>query len=374
MDEDMGTAADGQDGGTARLRAFLQRRTHHAVAEPLPSLPLPPAHTPVRAAAIAIGRAADRLYHLGVQANHIRSSALTLSEMPEYLPELSLLAVLQGPQDRTGVMALCPETVTALIEMQTMGQVTDRQVGRRRPTRSDAMLCADFINQFLQELAAEMQPVDGFDTVAGYRYASFLDDVRPLMLLLEDQPYRSFSFDLVWGGHLRPAQVFLALPQSSQAEVNRRRSDLIPSLSAPIEVKADVSRPQIATNLFDPATVTVDLVGVLARRRMNLRDIRALEAGKSFSLPLSVLAEARVETGDGQVLAVGKLGEMQGCHAIRLRSLAQAAAPGETRLVEPFGLDDHGALIADLAEPDAFRPDAEGQGDEDSDVKVGRQP
>ncbi|WP_330450512.1 hypothetical protein FLP41_09615 [Paracoccus marcusii] len=47
--------------------------------------------------------------------------------------------------------------MAALVEWQALGRVTSRGLERRRPTRSDALLCSDFINALLTELTAEME-------------------------------------------------------------------------------------------------------------------------------------------------------------------------------------------------------------------------
>ena len=87
--------------------------------------------TPARAAATAIGRAADRLYQLPVRALSVQPGALTLAELPELLPELPLVVVLQGPGDLLGAIALCPQAVAALVEWQALGRVTSRGLERR---------------------------------------------------------------------------------------------------------------------------------------------------------------------------------------------------------------------------------------------------
>ncbi|RJL06146.1 hypothetical protein D3P05_18575 [Paracoccus siganidrum] len=108
-------------------------------------------------------------------------------------------------------MALSPEAVTALIEVQTLGRITGRPAERRRPTRSDAMLCADFVNALMAEIAQELDGIDGFEGWAGYRYASYLDDPRPLALMLDDRPFRSMAMDLRLGGPQgREARILMA--------------------------------------------------------------------------------------------------------------------------------------------------------------------
>ncbi|MFN3526266.1 MAG: hypothetical protein ACK4YU_09260, partial [Paracoccus sp. (in: a-proteobacteria)] len=94
------------------LRQMLAAR-HQAARERgrPPQLPRTSPATPARAAATAFGRVAERLYGLAVQPLSVKPDAMTLSELTELLPERPLLALLQGPGDSLGAMALCPEVV-----------------------------------------------------------------------------------------------------------------------------------------------------------------------------------------------------------------------------------------------------------------------
>ncbi len=369
-----GTAAAGGDtgpGGGVLRRMLAARRQDRDRQGRAPQMPQPVPPTPARAAATAVGRAADRLYGLGVQPISVTPGALTLAELPELLPAPALLVVLQGQGDLVGAMALCPQAVTALIEIQTLGRITARPVEARRPTRSDAMLCADFINALMSELASEMAGLDGFEGIAGYRYASYLDDPRPFALMLEDRPYRSLCFKLCLGGaETREAAIFLALPQPSAPDrsVPLNRDPDAAHAEAPAAATVQPPAPD-AQAVALGATVgdaPVDLVGVLCRRRVTLGELRGLVDGKLLHLPRVSLSEARIETPGGQLLAVGKFGEAEGCHAIRLRDpaapvsqtapsvpAATAAPPppptGPTTGPEP--------PMDDLDGPDMFRHD-----------------
>ncbi|MDP5308888.1 flagellar motor switch protein FliM [Paracoccus spongiarum] len=358
-------------------RLLLARHRAEAGAGRAPQLPQPVPATPARAAATAVGRAADRLYRLGVQPVEVAPGALTLPELPELLPQPALLVVLQGPGDLVGMAALCPETVTALIEIQALGRVTARPAERRRLTRSDAMICADFVNALMAELATEMAGVEGFDAISGYRYATWLDDPRPLALMLEDKPFRSIDFHLRLGGsETRDSRIFIALPQPAAQDRAAPRAQLSPPVRAAEAPGPDAATPSAPSGGNTPVTsaalagvvqaAPVELVGVLCRRRISLGELRALAAGKLLHLPRASLTEARLETADGQLLALGKFGEADGCHAIRLRDPDAALQPAGAG-VSPRA-DGHAAKgvpdrppaeppIEDLAQPDAFRHD-----------------
>ena len=345
------TQADPATQAPGVLRRMLQARAQVKLGQGgAPQLPASPAPTPARAAATAIGRAADRLYQLPVRALSVQPGALTLAELPELLPELPLVVVLQGPGDLLGAIALCPQAVAALVEWQALGRVTSRGLERRRPTRSDALLCSDFIDALLSELTAEMAGVEGFEAVGGYHFLTHLDDPRPLSLMLEDRPLRSLSFHLAMGApDMREGRVLLALPQPvTQA---RPRPDIAPAAPTP-PVPAPV-RVSLAAAMQDaPVAVT----GVLCRKRVSLAELRGFLDGRLLSLPRTCLTQATLETQDGQVLATGKFGEAEGCHAIRLRDPALAGTDDGPAPVLGQGAAMMGAHApGDLSQPDPFR-------------------
>ena len=331
-----------QSGQAGLLKTLLRARKNDA--DKPARLPQPQPLSPARAAANAVGRAAERLYGMPVLPVDIRPGIATLAELPELLPEQSLLVVLQGPGDRIGVMALAFETVTALIEVQALGRVTARPAERRRLTRSDAAICVDFVNGLMTDLGTEMAAIDDFGSIQGYRYATHLDDPRPLILMLEDRPYRSLSFDLRFGGaETRDGQILIALPHKAEPR---------PAPPPPPSVTGAPAPAAPSTTLaVTMAAAPVEVVGVLCRRTITLGELRGLVPGKLLPLPRVSLAEARLETRDGQLLATGKLGEAEGCHALRLHDPARGAAkPQLDPVAQPAAMPP-----ADLSDTDPFR-------------------
>lgn len=287
-----------------------------------PTLPRVAPVTPARAAATACGRVAERLYGLAVRPLSVEPGAITLAELTELLPERALLAVLQGPGDHIGTLALCPEVVAALVEIQALGRVTARPVERRPPTRSESMLCTDFVDALMAELQSALQGLPGFPHVPTMRFATALDDPRPLSLMLEDGPFRSIDFHLSLGGsETRNGRMLLVLPPAEDALAHSTQESRIECAVAPEapETPAAATMPDIP----------VELVGILCRRTVTLGELRGLGAGKLLHLPRVRLAEARVETPQGQLLACGKFGEYEGCHAIRLRDPDAATVKGK---------------------------------------------
>lgn len=280
-----------------------------------------------RAAATALGRAAEQQARLPVFVEKVELARMTLPELPELLPERALLAVVEGRRDAIGVVAVCPALLASLIEMQAIGRVTARPTPARKPTRTDASISADFVNALLGELARECLGHHACPNFGAFRYATYMDDPRPLSLMLEDGDMVRLTLRFRIGpGGQRDGTLMIILPaeRSDRAAVPAGAATDGRALPVPQDTHRQAAPP--AASLSDAVQqAPVALVGILCRRKLSLQMLRNLTPGALIPLPHNVLDEARIETPQGQLLARGRLGEAEGFHAIRLRDLAQEA-------------------------------------------------
>jgi|GEM_PF-1099053 len=347
-------------GGSVLLRhvaAAAARRA--AVAAPEPAavpVPVATARTPERIITGAIGRAAGRMHDLRLFFDRVGFGRATLAELAELIPEKALISVVEGPGEALGVVAICPGLLAAVIEMQATGRISARAPLARRPTRADGLICADFINACLAELGEELATLPGCGEIGGYRYASFLDEPRPLELMLDDGGFHLLQVRLRAGDTgQRDGRILIALPAAA-GKVGR------PAIATIGDGPGSTAeeRPARVTLAETVRGVPIDLVGVLCRRMISLGELRALAPGDTIPLSPDVLGAATLETTAGQVLFCGKLGELAGRHALRLTQKAQgAAAPGRTGHGATGAAEDGASLheppIADLDTADAFR-------------------
>ncbi|WBU64179.1 FliM/FliN family flagellar motor C-terminal domain-containing protein [Paracoccus aerodenitrificans] len=354
-----------------------------------------PRLTPERAVATAIGRAAQKNCGLPVYPKQSAIAPATLAELVELLPDRALTIVVEDVTGGLGVIALCPSMLSAVIEMQALGRVSSRMPPERRPTRTDAAICADFVNLALSELFAELTAAQPGAAASAYRFASFVDDPKPLELMLEDIAYRRFQLDLKIGeGGLRDATFLAFLPDNMSAHLgvagDPPECTQIPSIPASRSLSAAVQAAPLT------------LSAILCRRRMTLRELRSLEPGTVLSLPHGAIFDARLETREGQVVARGKLGALHGSRAIRILASgnsdvsgseavasAESVVSGAGSLAEAESSDDTGNVFAsvpsdaadmdktmdqpgigDLALPDPFRPDGVAEEGEMGDLSL----
>lgn len=308
-----------------------------------------------RAAATALGRAAERLHRLPVFVEKAEFAAMSQFELAEFLPERALLAVVEGGREALGVVALCPALLSSLIEMQALGRVTSRQPVLRRATRTDAAISADFVNAFLAELGRELGNRADYPAFDRFRYTTFLDDPRPLALMMEDEEMLRLTLRFRIGpGGQRDGTLMLALPMPRQTRDAGPAGRMLASMQAPA---TDPTPAPVAGNLSQAVQqAPIRLVGVLCRRKFSLRMLRELVPGSTIPLGPNVLDEARIETRCGQVLAQGRLGEADGFHAIRLgRAQGGAVQPAPLGGIDDSLSTGMDAPIGDIHQPDAFR-------------------
>ncbi|MFB2531803.1 FliM/FliN family flagellar motor switch protein [Paracoccus sp. p3-h83] len=330
-----------QIGGAA---SALARKAARGRAE----RPQPLAMTPARALALALSRAADTDLSLPLRAHGVTPRALSLADLPEAIMDQALIAVLEGPGEALGIAALCPITVASLIEVQTMGRLSHRPVTPRRPTRTDAALAAPFLDVVMAGFEDLLTGIAGQEWAAGYRFASFLDDPRPLGLMLEDGALRGLSADLTMGGDgQRQGRLLLALP--AQARLTRAEPARGTVLH-PATLAAQAAAARAAAQWQDDLQgrvmqAEVAITGVLARIALPLTQAMDLQPGALLPLPDGAAQDLRLEVA-GQVIATARLGQHRGQRALRLNgpgaamSSEVATAPGGEGIlaVPPAGL------------------------------------
>lgn len=275
--------------------------------------------TGARAWRVAIARAARDCMGLDMAVPVLRDDRRSLGELLDLIPDRALLSVLEGPEQGLGLLALSPEVLAAVIEMQTIGRVTAAAPSPRRPTRTDAAMSVRLVDTALAGLESALATSPDLTWTAGFRYASFLDEARPLGLLLEDVPFRVLSCDVSMADGARNGRILLALP----AEGRGPRPAMPPPLG---ETPVTAQAWQAA---LDGAVLgaEVGLDAVIARLRLPLALAMALQPGALIPLREARLDGVALMTPGGETVATGKLGQNRGMRALKLRFLADAAAP-----------------------------------------------
>lgn len=263
---------------------------------------------PDRALRLALGRAAQAEMALALVVRSLREDGRSLAELLDQTEPGMFLGVLEGRAEALGLMALSQDVLSAVVEHLTTGTITVLAQAPRKPTRIDAAMVMPLIDRMLAEFEAAFGPGDAVpDWVRGYRYASFLDDARPLGLLLEEGRYRVFRAEVALGPGARTGAILLALPAEGPTP---RGSAAAPSAAEGAAFAAGLR----GAVLDSPAT----LEAVLTRLRLPLQAVMGWAEGALVPLPLAQPGNMGLEAPRGRVVARVRLGQCAGARAVRL--------------------------------------------------------
>jgi flagellar motor switch protein FliM len=289
---------------------------------------------------LALARAARDSIGLDMEFRKMTITRRSLAELLELPPDRALLAMLDGPVAGLGILMIAPSVLSALIEMQTMGRVSAQPPVARKPTRTDAAMVAGVIDRALDEFDLLLAEEADLVWAGGFRYASFLDDPRPLGLLLEDEIYRVMVAEVSLGGGAKTGEVILALP----AEGRGRRP----------ETKAETSVAPVFAEALAAQVMLVDthLTAVVARASLPLRQVMDLNVGDVLPLPFAMIDHVSLEAQEGRQIASGKLGQQRGMRAIKLADAAQMSGTGHAaKLPAGFAANGFDPSVGSMTEP-----------------------
>ena len=276
---------------------------------------------PERVLKLALGRAAQDDCGLALIVTRMEATGASLAEVLDRLEPSTLLMVLEGPDEVLGLVALGHPVLSGVIEQQTCGRLTEQEPPPRRPTRIDAALCAPMVDRLLGQFEEGLAQTPGAEWVAGYRYASFIEDPRPLGLVLEDCRYRLFLAHVALGQVARPGRVLLALPDRPAAPSPARPSASAAHLAGAGSAPGKVAEPQAEWQQRLHAAVMAapaHMEAVLTRLRLPLAGLSEWAPGTLIPLPLARLDGLTLEAPRGKVLATARLGQSRGLRALRL--------------------------------------------------------
>ena len=270
---------------------------------------------------IVLPRAARDAFALGLEVTQLDQSHASLAEVLDMPPGHAMIAVLEGPGDGLGLMAISAPLLAAMTEMQTIGRVSAALPMPRKPSRTDAAMVAGFVDMALAGLETALAEVSDLIWAGGFRYASFLDDPRPLGLLLEDIAYRVLVAEVSIEMGVRVGHILLALPAAGRGQQTKVVANALSVAGADHAFRADLTE-----QVEDAVCV---LQAVVHRLTCPLSAVISLQVGDVLPMPLATVDRVWFEGLDGQRIADGRLGQNRGMRAVRL-SPSQHAKPAHT--------------------------------------------
>jgi flagellar motor switch protein FliM len=303
-----------------------------------------------RAWDMALRRAAQDMLSLRLDVTECRLRRLSLTELLELPGARSFIGVLDGPAEAMGVIVLSPDVLSGLVEVQTIGCVSAHPPLARKPSRTDAAMVAGFFDAALAEMELGLSGRHELTWAGGYRYASFLDDPRPLALMLEDMQWQVLEAELSLGGGLKSGRILMAVPATARGA------------DAPPEDPHEVAFTQALMTQIGHAECRLE--AILARVSVDLTELMALDVGEVLALPGASLDLVHLETADSRRMATGRLGQARGMRALRLMHVEHDPANDRAAPAPDLAAaqEDFIARVrrASQAEPDADATDDAG--------------
>lgn len=282
------------------LRSFLQARQATSIQEGGSAYGWP----------TALARAAREAAGLALGVTSCRVGIQSIGEIMEALPDLSMIAMINGPAEGLGVMVLSPPVLAGTVEWQTLGRVLPSTPAPRKPTRTDAVLVQPMIDRALQRLGAAVDGTDDMIWAAGFRYASCLEDARALALLLDDAPFRVMRAEVALAGGKKSGLVLLAVPAEGRGPAPPPREETSERAAAMVFEAALAEQ-------VNGAKATMD--AVIARVSLPLSEVMALSVGEVLHLPGASIDRIDLEAPGCARTAGGKLGQSRGMRAVRVQ-------------------------------------------------------
>jgi flagellar motor switch protein FliM len=290
---------------------------------------------------LALARATRDAMGLDIEFRQLSITRAGLAEVLDLAPLHALVALLDGPQGGLGVLMLGPSVTAALIEMQTLGHLSARPPPSRKPTRIDAAMVAAVVDRALAGLDQALADEADRIWAGGYRYASYLDEVRPLGLMLEEESYRVLAAEIALGDGGREGTVILVLPAIGRGEFTEPGK----------EQKADPARQFAAALAVEVEQAECRLDAVIGRLVLPIGTVLAMAPGDVLALPQAALDAITLEAIDGRRIARARLGQNRGMRALKI-SLAEN--PGRSAAL-PAQAEDSPGPAPLAAETDRLR-------------------
>lgn len=298
---------------------------------------------------ISMARAADTSVGLALTVLGVAEEGGTLDEAVAVAPGDGLFLALTRAGETVGYAAIDGETRSALVEIQTLGQLRAARDAARPFTAGDVELCRPLLEAVLREVRclADDTPLEGWTN--GASTGPRLSGPRAVTLGLPEGRYRTVRLTLDFGLADREGTLVLSLPAT------RKRTDPEP---APPPRSEEFGRQFRACVLEAPAR----LHAVLHRMEMPLSDVEGFEVGQVLPLSGVTVSSVRLEGPGEEIVVSARLGQIAGLRALRLerpgradlsdipmaeKTPATVAAPGTAA-----GLPDTGGA------PDPPAPDA----------------
>lgn len=255
----------------------------------------------LRALRLALARTAKDLFDLPLAVIGAKQARCEQESAGAFLADDRLLVLLDGGQGQAGAVSMDSACVAALIQQQTMGRVTGTAMAERAFTGTDAALAEPLIEELLSRAADLVDQPGDRDCLSGFRFGARVEDARSLLLALEADRFRVFDLTIDIAEGAMQGAICLLLPD---LPLDTDRQDADPPPGPRMDQTFGVMR--------------AELTATICRLRMPLTELAAMRPGDVLPLVRERLEETELVAINGQAIAAGRLGQINGLRALRL--------------------------------------------------------
>ncbi|RBW63454.1 FliM/FliN family flagellar motor C-terminal domain-containing protein [Ruegeria sp. A3M17] len=272
----------------------------------------------LRALRLAFARTAGDRFQLPLSVIGAKQSLKAQDTLAEVVDAGWMLLRLGNSDGMSAAICLDMGAVSAVVQVQTIGEVMPNPPTAREYTDTDAAMVAPLIEDALTRAVALVDTAADQSSLAGYEFRARLADLRSLSLAMVEDAYRVFDLTVELGGGLRQGQITVLLPDT------------------PAEQGADVEIQVAAGPKLEQASgvVRAELNTVIGRMSVPLATLSGLSVGDVLPLTGSRLDRAEILTIGRTRAAIGRLGQCGGMRAVRLNECASAAALEQAEMPE----------------------------------------
>ncbi len=280
----------------------------------------------VRAWRLALARAARDQLKMSLGFAQLTQAQVSLNEVLETPMQRALILMLQGAGDGMGLMIISGQMLAAMVEILTLTHLTPEQpdtADLRKPTRTDAAMAVEFVDAALsgfEGIVSQSVNSSADNWALGYRYAAFIEDPRPLHLMLEEGDYHLLAAELALEDGARKGNIWLALPAITLPTpiFDFGADDMVPD--PPHAALDDNFSEDLAAQLQG---LPVTLNASLAQISLPLQRLMSLQVGEVFPLPFANLDVIMVQGLDTRPIGRARLGQNRGMRALRITDIGE---------------------------------------------------
>ncbi|GAA4218417.1 flagellar motor switch protein FliM [Sagittula marina] len=308
--------------------------------------------SPAKALRRALSKTADVLWDLALVTQSVTVENLDQDGVVESLSPSDLVLLLDGPDGAIGLATVDRQVLTGVIEVQTIQQVTQMPIEEDRPlTQTDAAMISPLLDGALMRMVAVLEDSPLTEMLEGFCFGAMLEDARAAGLLLDASGYKAFRADVDLALGRRKGRLSFILPERKP----KRHSG------------GAGQGPGPHADIFSRVPARLD--AVLSRVTLPLSKAQALKPGDMLRLSPDALDRVEVYAAHGQLVAKGRMGQMNGNRAVRLTwpVLGPMALSGPSEAGDGFG-EGNGKVsggLPEIAPQEEDFPDLPALGDDD---------